>query len=87
MKKIRYNTELLLRSEPALHFLTMFFIQAIIMEFTFFGVTIFFFPFIFGIAKELFDKSEGKKISIPDIIGTILGGYFYILIINYEYFR
>ena len=89
MGTLRNKVERFLRGETWLHFVTMFFIQIMIMQIcllvfkiylpTYFCLAL---PFVFGLSKELLDKYEGKFVSITDIAGTVVGGFLAILILR-----
>ena len=80
LKQIRRKIELFFRGEFYLHLVTMFLFQAIVFIVTSNLFVNFSIPIILGFLKEKLDMKEGKKFSISDFIGTLVGGYLFILI-------
>lgn len=72
--------EILMRNDLALHFLWMFFIQLILCYLFNTNLIVYLLPIIFGIGKEIYDlKIKKTYIDLYDIIATLTGGYFSII--------
>lgn len=80
LKEIRRKVELFFRGEFYLHLVTMFLIQCLLMEFFGLSVPSYLLPVFCGIIKEILDLKEGKGFSFSDVLGTVLGGYLYIIL-------
>lgn len=73
--------EILMRSDKALHFLWMFFLQLIFCYLFKLNVYMFIIPIIFAVGKEIYDlKIKKSYMDLIDMIATFLGGYISILL-------
>lgn len=80
IEKIK-NFEILMRSDKALHFLWMFYLQIILCYLFKLNIYMFIIPILFAVGKEVYDlKIKKTYMDLWDMIATFSGGYIAILL-------